>query len=838
MATPVPTSVTEQRVGFAPEIAPYAQNLLGAAQGTIFQYQKDEGGQNVLDEQGMPIISGFQPYKSYDTSKRFAQFDPLQKQAFSGAQTMQPSQATAGASQLAGLAGLGALGTNYNPSNFQSQSILGGGGGGGYGGGMQPHVMPQQGGGMGGGYDFMAGADQPMGNQLDPSTAQSGFGQPQNTLQQYMNPYMQNVVDRQQSDAARQAAIAGQTQQAQAARSGAFGGSGDYLMRAQAAGNLARQKGDIQAKGLQDAYTQAMGQFNTEQQARQQAAQLREQSSQFGAGLGLQGLQTALSGANTMGQLGQQQFQQGMDINKMQYQYGGEQQKQMQQMLDADYQDFVNKQNYPYKQLGFMSDLLRGAPLTQTGSSVYQQPPSTLGQIGGLALGASSLFGKKDGGSVSSYADGGLTITKPNDAKLEEMMDGMSNQQLQMIIQRPSNPSAYRIAKEELMSRQSMPRMGIGGAVAFAKGGDEGEKKDNIYYEDPLGAPSSASGRELSISDFIPDFREKVTEGQKYKPGLQGMLFGYDVQKEEIGGGRGKTPASAYDSKAAAENYDKASRAKTQKDEKGKAGGSGSGLVQTATRIAEQQGVPKEDFETIMDRMMNKFKGANDKDLEGLAKMITEEKENAKSVMGDATRQALAKFGFQMAANAAQPGAGKGFAGALRAAASAGPALAESMAESRKLAQAAQDNARRMQIEFTKYKVALSKGDQQTAISLAANIRTMQQQQAQLDETIRHNKASEGLMGQRVAAMAGRGQEKTFAPILRGIGQANQNASRNAMELIKARPDMIQKGESPDAAFERIRSGLAAKYRKELGVMNPTGKVYGSDKDDYDDMEG
>jgi len=317
MANPVPTSVTEQRVGFAPEIAPYAQNMFGAAQGSIFQYQKDDAGQNVLDEQGMPIITGFQPYKSYNTQDRFAQFDPLQKQAFSGAQNMQPSQATAGASQLAGMAGLGALGTNYNPSNFQSQSILGGGGGG-YGGGMQPQVMPQQGG---------FGADQPMFNQRDPGTAQTGFGQPQNTLQQYMNPYMQNVVDRQQSDAARQAAIAGQTQQAQAARSGAFGGSGDYLMRGQAAGNLARQKGDIQAKGLQDAYSQAMGQFNTEQQARQQAAQLREQSNQFGAGLGLQGLQTALSGANTMGQLGQQQFQQGMDINKMQYQYGGEQQK-------------------------------------------------------------------------------------------------------------------------------------------------------------------------------------------------------------------------------------------------------------------------------------------------------------------------------------------------------------------------------------------------------------------------------------------------------------------------------------------------------------------------------
>jgi hypothetical protein len=829
MATPVPTSVTEQRVGFAPEIAPYAQNMLGAAQGTIFQYQKDAGGQNVLDEQGMPIITGFQPYKSYATQDRFAQFDPLQKQAFSGAQNMQPSQTTAGASQLAGMAGLGALGTSYNPSNFQSQSILGGGMGGGYGGGM-------------------GGADQPMRNQMDPSaggqgigvgydsgsqtprTSGGGDGQPQNMLQQYMNPYMQNVVQRQQQDAQRQSQIAGQSQQAQAARAGAFGGSGDYLMRGQAAGNLARQKGDIQAKGLQDAYSQAMGQFNTEQQARQQAAQLREQSSQFGAGLGLQGLQTALSGANTMGQLGQQQFQQGMDINKLQSQYGGEQQKQMQQMLDADYQDFINKQNYPYKQLGFMSDLLRGAPLTQTGSSVYQQPPSTLGQIGGLALGASSLFGKKEGGSVQSYDNGGLTITKPDDSKLQSMMDGMSDGQLQQIIRGSANPDARRVAQEELMSRSSISHaMARGGAVAFAEGGDKGEKKDNIYYEDPLGAPSSASGRELSISDFIPDFREKVTEGQKYKPGLQGTLFGYDVQKEEIGGGRGKTPASAYDNKAAAENYDKASRTKPQKDEKGKAGGSG--LVQAATAIAAQQGVPKEDFESIIDRMMKKFKGANDKDLDGLAKMIAEEKDNAKSVMGDATRNALTKFGFQMAANAAQPGVGKGFAGALRSAAAAGPALAESMQESRKLAQAAQDNARKLQIEFTKYKVALDKGDQQTAISLASNIRQLQQQQSQLEETSRHNRASEGLMGQRVAAMSGRGQEKTFAPMLRAIGQANQQAIKATEGYMKT-----PKGMADKRPYGEILGEFETRFRKSaVPMFGPTGKVYGNDDDD---MEG
>ena len=816
----VPTSVTEYQTGFAPEIAPYAQGLLGQSYGTLFDYQKDPSG-NIMyntitddkgkDVQGLPKIAGFKPFQEYATEDRFAQFNPLQQQAFSGAQGMLPSQSTAGASQLAGLAGLGALGTSYSPTNFSSQSIA-----------TKPEDAPK--------YD-----------------TKGNFQMGTSALGQYMNPYMQDVVARQQADAQRQSQIAGQTQQAQAARSGAFGGSGDYLMRAQAAGNLARQKGDIQAQGLQNAYQQAMGQFNQEQQARQQAAQLNAQQQQYGAGLGLQGLQTALSGAGTMGQLGQQQFQQGMDINKLQAQYGGEQQKQMQQMLDADYQNFINKQNYPYKQLGFMSDMIRGLPLSQTGSSVYQQPPSTLGQIGGLALGAASLFGKKDGGSVHSYAEGGLSITNPDDSKLESMMDGMSNEQLQQIIRGSADPDARRIAEEELTSRSSISRgMARGGVVAFANGGDEGEKTSMAgdllrSIADPITSGLRATAEYAKLKEerdkARPGFFEQLTKAEREARIAQSKEL--SNRMKQVGGSSESKPANKaadpYDPATATRRADFESKAK-EKDVDSVASASSQRIVQGATRVAEQQGVPKEDFESIMDRMMNKFKGANDKDLAGLAKMIADEKENAKSIMGDATRQALAKFGFQMAANASQPGAGKGIAGALRSAASAGPALAESMAESRKAAQASQENARRMQIEFTKYKVALSKGDQQTAIGLASNIRQMQQQQAQLDETIRSNRAKEGLMAQRTAASAGRGQEKTFAPILRGIGQANQMASKNALELIKARPDLIQKGEKPEDALERVRTMLAAKYRKEaVPMFAPTGKVYGGGNDD--DME-
>ena len=191
-------------------------------------------------------------------------------------------------------------------------------------------------------------------------------------------------------------------------------------MDAEAARNLALQKGDIQAQGLNTAYGQGMQQFNTEQQARQNAAQLNAQQGQFGAGLGLQGMQTALTGASTLGNLGNTQYNQNMGINQMQNQLGAQQQQQVQSDLNNQYQDFQGSQNYPYKQIGFMSDILRGAPTTNAGSTMYnyQAPPSMLSQIGGLgaaglgAFGASGGF-KANGGMVGSYAKGGLVKSKP-----------------------------------------------------------------------------------------------------------------------------------------------------------------------------------------------------------------------------------------------------------------------------------------------------------------------------------------------------------------------------------------------------------------------------------------
>lgn len=112
------------------------------------------------------------------------------------------------------------------------------------------------------------------------------------TAEQYMSPYMQQVVENQQREAQRQADIAATTRHAGATQAGAFGGSRQAIMDAEAARNLATQKGDIQAQGLQNAYSQAQQQFNAQQQANLAAQQANQ-----GAGItvGGQNLNALLS---------------------------------------------------------------------------------------------------------------------------------------------------------------------------------------------------------------------------------------------------------------------------------------------------------------------------------------------------------------------------------------------------------------------------------------------------------------------------------------------------------------------------------------------------------------
>lgn len=459
-ASATPTQQTIEQTSIPSYAKPYVEEMLGAARANVFE----------TDDKGN--ILGFQPYQTYG-SERMAQFTPLQLQAFESAQALGPSDQGTAAShiaQQAGLAGLQAGSTPYmagvfTPERVQARGFTAPTGAAQYFAqnpdvgqaykqnamGMTPEQFAQthyERYGMAEGRDpyVATGAEQyftrnpdvaqayrenPMGMSPD-QYAQLHYErygmkegrEPYSTgvAQQYMSPYMQNVVNIQQREAQRQADIAGQRQQAEAVRAGAFGGGRDAIMRAEAARNLALQKGDIQAQGLQSAYQQAQAQFNADQARRMQAAmanqqvgleaqRLGEQSRQYGAGFGLQGLSTALQSAGTLGQLGQTQFGQELGALQQQAALGQQQQQQVQGLLQQQYQDFLNQQRYPYQQLGFMSDMLRGLPMAQTTSSFYQAPPSPIAQVAGLGTaigGASGLAGvfRAKGGPVHSSRAG------------------------------------------------------------------------------------------------------------------------------------------------------------------------------------------------------------------------------------------------------------------------------------------------------------------------------------------------------------------------------------------------------------------------------------------------
>jgi hypothetical protein len=169
------------------------------------------------------------------------------------------------------------------------------------------------------------------------NTAMQNVANPQawgQNIQGFMSPYMQNVVDVQQRNAREQSGISMGGLKARAAQAGAFGGSGLALQRAAQDRDLQRQLGDIQATGSQNAFQAA------QQQANQNLAQ--------------------------------------------QVELGGVQQAQTQKGYDTAYQDFLNQKNYPYQQLSYMSNLIRGTPMGMNSTSQVYQNPSTVSQVAGL----------------------------------------------------------------------------------------------------------------------------------------------------------------------------------------------------------------------------------------------------------------------------------------------------------------------------------------------------------------------------------------------------------------------------------------------------------------------
>ena len=296
-----------------------------------------------------------------------------------------------------------------------------------------------------------------------------------NSLSAYMSPFMQNVMQQQGRELNRNYDISGTQQQGAATQAGAFGGSREALMASENERNRNMALNKMQAEGLQNAYTAA----NTNQQ--------------FGANLGLQGMGQGVTAAGQLGNLGTAQLGAQTSVLGTQSQMGGQQQTQQQNAINQAVLDYQNAQQYPYMQMGTMSDLLRGTPLRSAGDVTYQAQASPLTQgIGTIgSLGAAYMGMKnKEGGIIQEkgYANGGIVGYKEGEiikddveGRTRKYLENLDQSQLAEFIQTSPSEEASAMAKEIYASNSTAGTMAppiqqTAGTQMAAKGGIMGYK--------------------------------------------------------------------------------------------------------------------------------------------------------------------------------------------------------------------------------------------------------------------------------------------------------------------------------------------------------------------------
>ena len=330
-------------------LKPQTQQMLAGATKQLFQ-TNDKGE-----------ITGVNAYVPYSTNPQdyYAGFSPMQQQSFAQAANLQVPGQFQGASDFANAAGMGGLQSaqqayGYGNAGFQSGQLgqqLGIQGGqyyGGMGAGYGQQAANLAGNALGYGqaganYGNLAsqlglqglqaqqyGMD--VGQQARDYAAQAAAaGQNYGNLvtnpyavQSYMSPYQQNVTDVQKAAALRDFQQAQTMRQANAARSGAYGGARQAIENAEAQRNLNSQLQALEAQGQQNAYAQALANIAQQQNFGLQGLSGAQQglgTALQGGQLGLSGLAQAISGQNAAMQ-GQQVGLGGVSAANQAYQTG------------------------------------------------------------------------------------------------------------------------------------------------------------------------------------------------------------------------------------------------------------------------------------------------------------------------------------------------------------------------------------------------------------------------------------------------------------------------------------------------------------------------------------
>ena len=214
--------------------------------------------------------------------------------------------------------------------------------------------------------------------------------------QNYMNPYLQASLNPQLDEARRQSQITQQQNAGKMTQAGAFGGGRQAILDAETQRNLGTNLANITGQGYNTAFTNAQQQFNADQQRKMQEAQ-------YGAGFGLQGLQTGLQGAQAQGQIGNMFNTANLGNIQAQLAGGAQERGITSEGVAADLGEFEKQRQFPYQQVQFQRDMISGLP---TGSVT-----NTPGQMSGIGSLLSVLGGGTAAASALGYKDVGQLLT-------------------------------------------------------------------------------------------------------------------------------------------------------------------------------------------------------------------------------------------------------------------------------------------------------------------------------------------------------------------------------------------------------------------------------------------
>jgi len=178
-------------------------------------------------------------------------------------------------------------------------------------------------------------------------TAPTTPTQPTGIAAQYMNPYLQGVLDPQLAELRRQNDITNMSGNAKMAQAGAFGGGRQAIMNAENNRNMMQEMNKTVGQGYASAYDRGQQQFNAEQAQGRSLADLMAQQGNVQRGIEAEG-------------------------------------------MAADKSAFEAARENPYKMLQFQQSMLNGLPVSATSYNIAQ--PTKLQEImAGASGGAKAL---------------------------------------------------------------------------------------------------------------------------------------------------------------------------------------------------------------------------------------------------------------------------------------------------------------------------------------------------------------------------------------------------------------------------------------------------------------